>query len=132
MTTALNCNAPMSVSGNQTLGGPFTKDQARALLAQHEGSGLVPSPDFAAYLQTQLGQRISVLTVTFYWRGELVAADAGSLRLRGAELILETGDFAKFAAGGPALESQPYPPDVEVAINLGAVVGVAPANGSKA
>ena len=69
-----------------------------------------------------VGKNVIVRTVTMIYTGKLVEVTNSDFILKECSWIPETGRYMDFVANGTVNECEPYPDDLEVFINRGALL----------
>ena len=90
--------------------------EIKQLLGTHDAQE--PTPDGAAWI----GKNVIVRTVTMIYTGRLITVTNDSFVLLECSWIPETERYADFVAEGKVKECEPYPADLPVLINRGAVL----------
>ena len=70
------------------------------------------------------GKNVIVRTVTMIFTGKLVGSSATDLELRECSWIPETDRYMQFVENGSVKECEPYPDELPVYINKGALLDV--------
>lgn len=84
----------------------------------------------SASTEYPVGKNVIVRTVTMIYTGKLVAATNSDFVLTECSWIPETGRYMDFVANGTVNECEPYPDDLEVFINRGALLDMCELKGS--
>lgn len=102
------------------------KKLGEAVAKALEAEGCLCDATAPEHPELKEGLGVFILTVTRYYTGRLVKADADYLYLDHAAWIFDTGRFHKAVSEGreALVEIEPYPPERIVRIARGAIVEV--------
>jgi hypothetical protein len=96
--------------------GELTINQAREIAALMAGEQTPPR------WGPQVGSKVFIRTVTFFYVGEVEAVSAFGIHLIRAAWIPQTGRFHEAMRTGDLDEVEPYPDAMKVMVAMGAIV----------